>query len=597
MKLASISRYHFIGYLFTFLGLVVFFQMVRIQNSVSAKTLSDTAVQNYDFEKKRIVPERGNIYDRWGHLLAGNKEVYEVGVDLRYGVANAEAIAAACHEILGLDADKVRETIKLTYEPGKREYAVLVDFVPGDRIDELSKMKENYRLLDPPSNGKPAPSLNGLLWVPHLQRSYPENSLASNILGFFSFRDRDDGTGFFGVEEKYNSILAGKAVEVVVPRDPYKTKELPVVPPGSSLVLTIDREIQSTVETILDRHVSKSKAASGTILVMDPKTGDILAMATTPRLNPNEYWKYEELFPKPTPFNRAVGQTYEPGSVFKVLTMAAALDAGAVTPTTPFLDTGSIDIGGITIYNWDREAWGPQNMTTCMQHSLNVCLTWIAEQLGPTRFYQYMKAFGLDRKTNIDLAGEVSWPLALPGDSNWYPVNLGTNSFGQGIAATPVQMITAVAAMANEGKMMAPHILQSVIENGRQYNNSPQQIGQPVTAKTAKDLSDMLAISLEEEASTALVPGYRVAGKTGTGEIPGPYGYLDGLTNASFVGWGPLPNPKFVVYVWLEKPRSSIWGSIVAAPVFSEVVQSLVVSLNLPPDPKLIAEYEAQMGY
>lgn len=597
MKLTSISRYQFIGYLFTILGLVIVFQMVRIQNNVSAKNLSEKAEQNYDYQKRTIIPERGNIYDRWGHLLAGNKEVYEVGVDLRYGVANAEYIAQACKEVLGLDYQQVVDTIKLTYEPGKREYAVLVDFVPGEVIDELNKMKDNYRNLDPPANGKANPSLNGLLWAPHLVRSYPENSLASNVLGFFSSRDRVNGTGLFGVEEKYNSILAGKQLDIVVPMDPYKTEELPHVPPGSSIVLTIDREIQANVETILDKHVSKSKATSGTIVVMDPRTGDILAMATTPRLNPNEYWHFDELFPKPTPYNRAIEQTYEPGSVFKVLTMAAALDSGVVTPNTPFLDTGSIEIGGATIYNWDREAWGPQTMTTCMQHSLNVCLTWIAIQTGSTRFYQYLEAFGLDHKTNIDLAGEAIWPLALPGDATWSTVNLGTNSFGQGIALTPIQMTTAVASLANDGKMMAPHILQSVIENGRQYNNSPQQIGQPVSAKTARDLSNMLAISLEEEASTALVPGYRVAGKTGTGEIPGEYGYLDGLTNASFVGWGPLPNPKFVVYVWLEKPRSSIWGSIVAAPVFSEVVQSLVVSLNLPPDPKLLAEYEAEMGY
>jgi cell division protein FtsI/penicillin-binding protein 2 len=597
MKLTGISRYHFIGYLFTLIGVMIFIQMVRIQNNVSAKNLSETAQQNYDYEKRRIIPERGNIYDRWGHLLAGNKEIYEVGVDLRYAVYNAETIAAACKEVLGLDYNQVLETIMITYEPGKREYAVLVDFVPGDRIEELSQMKENYRNLDPPAKGQTNPSLNGLLWVPHLQRSYPENSLASNILGFFSFRDRENGAGFFGVEEKYNGILAGKAIDIIVPRDPYQTTELPSVPPGSSLVLTIDREIQSSVEKILDRHVSKSKATSGTIIVMDPKTGDILAMATTPRLNPNEYWKYEELFPKPTPYNRAVGQTYEPGSVFKVLTMAAALDSKAVTPYTPFLDTGSIEIGGTTIYNWDREAWGPQNMTTCMQHSLNVCLTWIAIEVGSTRFYEYMQAFGLDRKTNIDLAGEVVWPLAIPGDSTWYPINLGTNSFGQGIAVTPIQMTTAVAALANDGKMMAPHILQSVIENGRQFNNTPQQIGQPISAKTAREISNMLAISLEEEASTALVPGYRVAGKTGTGEIPGPYGYLDGLTNASFVGWGPLPDSKFVVYIWLEEPRSSIWGSIVAAPVFSDVVQSLVVSLNIPPDPQLLAAYEAEMGY
>jgi cell division protein FtsI/penicillin-binding protein 2 len=330
--------------------------------------------------------------------------------------------------------------------------------------------------------------------------------------------------------------------------------------------------------------MKRNGATSVTIVVMDPKTGELLAMASTPNLNLNEYWKYGEIFPDPTPYNRAVGQTYEPGSVFKVLTMAAAIDAGAVTPDTPFLDTGEVLIGGYTIYNWDRNAWGPQTMTTCMQHSLNVCLTWVAQQLGPTRFYQYLQAFGIGRKTNIDLAGEVNFPLALPGDGNWYPINLGTNSFGQGVAATPLQMITAVSALANDGKMMAPHILQSVIENGRQYNNTPQVIGNPISAKSARSITTLLAKSLEEEASDSLVDGYRVAGKTGTAEIPGPNGYVSNLTNASFVGWGPVDDPRFVVYVWLEKPKSSPWGSIVAAPVFSQVVQSLVVSMKIPPD-------------
>ncbi len=583
MNHSSFFRLKVMGILLSIAGGLIILQVIRIQNSDSAQSLSADAVRNYDYEERKIFPERGSIYDRWGRLLAGNKEVYEVGVDLRY-VKNAETIARMAHDVLEADYDTVYNNISNGYVPGELEYIVLADFVPLDKITAISETKENYKRLTPLNKGDRLPSLEGVLWTPHLQRSYPENALASNIIGFYSYRDRDQGRGYFGVEEKYNDLLSGSPIIVKVPHNPYKVREIPTVDPGASLILTIDKDIQAKMESIAANAMKRNGATSVTIIVENPKNGEILAMATTPNLNLNEYWKYGEIFPNPTPYNRGVGQTYEPGSVFKVLTMAAAVDAGAVTPDTPFLDTGEVEIGGYTIYNWDRNAWGPQTMTTCMQHSLNVCLTWVAQQLGPTRFYQYMQAFGIGRKTNIDLAGEVNFPLALPGDGNWYPINLGTNSFGQGVAATPLQMITAVSALANDGKMMAPHILQSVVENGRQYNNTPQVLGNPISAKTARSVTQMLAVSLEEEASDALVEGYRVSGKTGTAEIPGPNGYVSNLTNASFVGWGPTDDPKFVVYIWLEKPKSSVWGSIVAAPVFSQVVQSLVVSMNIPPD-------------
>jgi cell division protein FtsI/penicillin-binding protein 2 len=184
----------------------------------------------------------------------------------------------------------------------------------------------------------------------------------------------------------------------------------------------------------------------------------------------------------------------------------------------------------------------------------------------------------------VDLAGEVSGRLKTPGDSDWYIADLGTNSFGQGISATPLQMVSAVSALANGGEMYAPHLLRSLINNGRQYNPPSQLIGNPISAETARTITLMLATSLEAEASIALVPGYRLAGKTGTAEIPTPYGYTSSVTHTSFVGWGPVDDPAFVVYVWLEKPASSIWGSEVAAPVFRQVVEQLVVLMSIPPD-------------
>lgn len=307
-------------------------------------------------------------------------------------------------------------------------------------------------------------------------------------------------------------------------------------------------------------------------------------MATSPRLDLNEFWRYGEVFEGATPFNRAVSGTYEPGSVFKVLTMASALDSDTVKPQTPFLDTGAIEIGGIVIRNWDSGAWGPQDMLGCMQHSLNVCLAWVAKQVGANQFYTYMDAFGFGHLTGVDMALEDSGRLKHPGDSDWYEADLGTNTFGQGVAVTPLQMAAAISAMANDGKMMVPRIVLSIIDDGKQYNTSPQVAGMPVSDETAHELTKMLATSLEVESSAALVEGYRVAGKTGTAEIPTPFGYTSNQTNASFVGWGPVDDPRFLVYVWLEKPTTSPWGSVVAAPVFREVVERLVVMMNLPPD-------------
>jgi cell division protein FtsI/penicillin-binding protein 2 len=275
---------------------------------------------------------------------------------------------------------------------------------------------------------------------------------------------------------------------------------------------------------------------------------------------------------------------YEPGSVLKVLTMAAAIDSGTVRPDTTFVDTGSIEVGGITIRNWNRDAWGQQDMIGCLQHSLNVCLAWVSTQMGIQNFYGYMERFGIGHPTGIDLAGEAVGRLKVPGDTDWYPVDLGTNAFGQGITVTPLQMLMAVSSIPNGGHMVTPHVLYSMLRDGHQYNVPSQYAGSPINADTARTLNEMLAISLEQESSQALVPGYRLAGKTGTAQIPTEYGYDASHTNVSFIGWGPVDDPQFMVYVWLSRPSASIWSSETAAPLFSKVAEQAVIALDIPPD-------------
>lgn len=550
-------------------GVGVIAQIIRIQNSEQAKIFLSQG-DLYAGEFRTFHPERGEIFDRNGHLLAGNRTVYEVGVSLR-DMEDVDAMAYVLGTYLNMTFEEVRE--KLLNSPETWTYIVIKDYVDANTVAALQEVVK--QLEDADDN-----RLDGLGFKPHFQRSYPERTLASNVLGFVT----RDGRGYFGIEEKYNDLLAGNPVQVWVPRDPNKAIDIPRVPDGTTLVLTLDRDLQAKVENILDRSLDEYGAKNGAIIVMDPRTGEILAMASTPRMDLNNYTDYFQIYDNGSQYNRSIGMAYEAGSVVKILTMAAALDTGAVTPNTTYIDTGTIEVGGITIRNWDRQPWGQRNMTECLQHSLNVCLAWVATQMGSPTFYSYMERFGLGHRTGVDLADEAMGRLKVPGDSDWYPVDLGTNAFGQGVSITPLQLMMAASAIANEGEMVTPHVLYAMLRDGHQYNVPSQYAGSPISAETARVLNEMLAVSLQNESASALLPGYRVAGKTGTAQIPTEYGYDPNHTNASFIGWGPVDDPQFMIYVWLQEPSTSIWSSQTAAPVFSLVAEQTVISLNIPPD-------------
>jgi cell division protein FtsI/penicillin-binding protein 2 len=560
--------------IFAVLAALVVLQIVRIQTSPEAATFLRQA-DRYAGKYVTLFPERGRIFDRDGFLLAGNQSIYEIGVSLAE-VKNPHTIALTLNTILGLNYEKVYND--LINPPSGIVYMVLTDFVSSEKAHELIELKS--RLADEYKHSGD-PSLAGLHFKAHLMRSYPEKSLASNVLGFVTLENR----GYFGVEEKYNNLLAGVPLTVWVPEDPNRAAEIPATPRGADLILTIDREIQAMVEEQLRESLVDTGAEAGTIIVMDPRTGEILAMASTPQMDLNNFSQYNEIYKNASEFNRAISIQYEPGSVFKVLTLAAALDSGAVSSNFSYLDVGFYEIGGAYVYNWDRGAWGPQDLLGCMRHSLNVCMTRLADQMGPDKFYTYMRRFGVGHPTGIDLSNEARGRLKVPGDSDWYKVDLGTNSFGQGVAVTPIQMMAAASALANDGRMVYPHVLYGMVSNGHQYNTPVQTLGTPISPQTARMTSEMLATAMEQAKMASLVEGYRIAGKTGTAQIPGPDGYyLPNEINASFIGWGPVDSPRFMVYIWFEKPDSADWASYIAAPVFREVVEKLVVLMGIPPD-------------
>lgn len=566
-RLPNAWRYLSATFVLAVLGVAILVQIVRIQNSPEVAGVIDQG--NYVW--KDFYPPRGEIYDRHGSLLAGNKTVYEVGLDMTVKPDMPTVMLAL--QMSGFDLNEVNYRIS---QVPANQYIILDDFVSADKADQLMALQKV-------AHGDPTgKNLDAIFFKAHYGRSYPENDLASNVLGFVT----EDNHGYMGVEEKYDNILAGIPVRIPVPADPRRATEYPTIPPGQTIILTIDREIQSAVENILDKALANTGASSGTIVVMDPRTGEILAMSSTPRLNLNDYQSIKTVFPGETPFNRAISQAYEPGSVAKILTMAGALDSGVVKPDTVTFVPQFIVVGGFKIFNWDGGAWGYQDMTGCLANSLNVCLAWVSDrEMGSASFYSYMQRFGLGHATGIDLAQEASGRLKLPGDGDWTPVELGTNAFGQGVSVTPIQLVMAASALANNGQMVYPHILYAQIQDGKQNNTKTQIVGTPISANTAHTMSDMLANALESESSTALVPGYRIAGKTGTAQIPlAGGGYDQNNVNASFIGWGPVDDPRFLVYIWLEKPQSNKAASVVVAPIFKQVVEKLVVLLDIPPD-------------
>ncbi len=544
-------------------GLVVF-QLLRIDFSGDNRKYLNGLSQTISQVQREFAPARGRIFDRDGELLATNDVQYELGISPP-NVVTPKDVATTLSDLL----DKSVTDLVLATQ-SDRPY-VLVQRPVSAELGELIKAKRAEGAVD----------LDGVDLTPIPHRVYPGGQLASQVLGFVAYNQDGRQVGYFGVEGFYNDLLAGHSVKGIERFVPFDVQPDPTPDQGADLYLTLDREVQYLVEVTMADAINRYGAAGGSIIVINPQNGEILGMSSWPTYDPNNYVQS----PPGDPENPVVSGQYEPGSTFKVLTMAAALDSGMVTPQTPFMDAGLVEVGGAFIRNWSGAAYGPVDMVGCLQHSLNVCLASLSTQMGPTTFYNYLSTFGVGHPTGVDLAAEAAGRLKVPGDPDWFESDLGTNAFGQGVALTPLQLATAVSAIANGGTMMQPHILLRVENRKRSFTTQPQVLGRPIKPETAATLTEMLVQSLERgEGSGALVPGYRIAGKTGTAQIPIPGGYDENKTIASFIGWGPVDAPQFLVLINLDQPSSSIWGSETAAPLFGDMVKRLVVLLEIPPD-------------
>ena len=504
----------------------------------------------------RLAAARGIIYDRHMEALAVNTLEYRIGIS---PILVSDPRRAATQLAALLNLNELETFEQLTSSQQWVLLAPRVSAEVGQQVAQLDFIASALSI-DP---------------VP--RRSYPQGTLASQVMGFVG----GDLRGYYGVEGYYHSQLAGRERDQRISNIPFDVPQNNFSDRGNDIVLTIDRDIQFLAESELQRAIAESGATRGTIIIMNPRNGDVLAMASYPSFDPNNY---TEITDASVLVNPAIGEQYEPGSVFKVITMAAALDIGAVTQYDGYMDTGELQMGGITIRNWDRQAYGYTDMTQLLVNSLNVGAATIALRTGPTDFYGALGRFGMGRTTGVDLEGEAAGTMFVPGDSDWSESQLGTNSFGQGIATTPLQMLTAVNAIANDGLMMQPHVFYRLIDGERVQTSQPSTLSRPISAQTAHIVRDMMvAVVRDGLDGNAQVPGYTIAGKTGTSQIPSPVGYEPNASIASFVGFLPADDPQVSVLVKLDRPRD-YWGSQVAAPVFQRLAERLVIMLRIPPD-------------
>ena len=428
--------------------------------------------------------------------------------------------------------------------------------------------------------------ISGIGFVKDEKRFYPEASMAAQLLGFVAFDKVGRDIGYFGLEGFWDRKLRGKPGRLGQEQDPLGLPILvgqyrPILPKqGSSLYLSIEREIQFMVEDKLRKAVEKYGAKDGTVIVADPKSGKILVMATIPTYDSALRSEFDESLYK----NPAVADTFEPGSIFKPITMAAALDTKSVEPNTKCnICSGPRQVAGFEISTWNKKYHPDSSMTEVIQNSDNVGMTFVAEKLGMKNFLSYVEKFGFGQKTQIDLQ-EESTGFLRP-DEEWKQIDLFTASFGQGVAVTPIQLVQAISAIANHGLLVSPRVVDKVAVGQSEEEIKPEREIQVVSPETALQVTEMMVNAVEKGEARFVAPkDYRVAGKTGTAQIPIAGHYDPNKTVASFIGFAPADDPKFVMLVRFTQPSSSPFGSETAAPTFFEIAKELFIHFGIPPE-------------
>ena len=492
-----------------------------------------------------LVPKRGSIYfsDKQGEQVpaAVNKEypvVYAIPSEVEDPVLTAGALSSIIEDKSQAELEAILGKQDDPYEP-------LIQRPTEEQVQAITNA-----------------DLTGIYVGSGLDRFYPLGKTGAHVLGYASTNE-SYWLGQYGIESYYNQILGGIPGEadgdrVTLPKH------------GDDIQLTIDPNIQSHAEEVLATLVTGYRGEGGTVIVADPKTGKILAMASYPTFDPNTYSEFEI----GSFLNPSVQSVYEPGSIFKVITMASALDAGKITPDTTFYDSGELTLNEHTIRNWDLKSYGTVTMTNVIEKSLNTGAAFAQRQLGDENFYEYLKKFGFKDQTQIDLPGEVTGSLS-PLENDVRPINFATASFGQGISTSPIRLLMAISAIANGGDVMRPYV---------NVENKSQKMSRAISKDAARQTVDMM-VSAVDKATIAKISGYTVAGKTGTAQVPKTNGggYTDEVIN-TYVGFAPAYDPEFIILVRLDKPYGAPLAGLTVVPTFRNLAQYVINYYNIPPD-------------
>lgn len=466
----------------------------------------------------------------------------------------------------------------------------LVEISPDKILDKLKDVSDPYEPLKPKLGDEVAEKIKGLKLpgvnlISESWRWYPQGSLASSVLGFVGMKGSQK-TGQYGLEQYYQKELEGEGGLLRSDKDAagkwlfMSDYDLEPARNGVALYLTLDQNIQYVVEQKMKEVLEKWKAAGGCAIVLEPRTGAVKAMASFPDFDPNEYQKVKDA---DNFMNSCTQKLYEPGSVFKPIVMAAGLDTGKVSPETTYIDAGFLQIGGYTIRNAQDKVYDLSSMTKVLEKSINTGAVYVQRLIGGEAFKNYIEVFGFDEISGVDLMGEAGGNLSNIRENR--EINFATAAFGQGISVTAMEMASAIAAIANEGRLMRPYVVEKfVYPDGEIKQNQSKLVRQAIAPSSADKLTAMLVSTVRNGYDKIKIKGYFVAGKTGTAQVPSAdkRGYSDEMIH-SFVGYAPAYNPKFLIFLKMDKPRGIQFASESLAPVFGELTQYLLNYYEIPP--------------
>ncbi|MBI2439511.1 MAG: penicillin-binding protein 2 [Candidatus Moranbacteria bacterium] len=525
---------------------------------------------------QELSAERGEIFMRDGdgwYPLAVNRE-YKMAYVVPKDVTEKERVAAELSAIVGIDIEEIRGKVNR----------------PDDPFEIIKK-----RLTEDEEERIRSAHLTGVAFLPEKYRYYPAGELGAQVVGFASLGE-DGGAGGYGIESSQDNRLRGETGMVSQEKDAggrwiaLSDREIVAPRHGADVVLTLDRVIQYETEKILREAMEKHKADRATAIVVDPKTGALLAMASLPQFDPNEYSKVEDysVF-----LNPAVSLSYEPGSIMKPITLAIGIEEKKISPHTEYVDTGVVKISGYDIRNSENKVYGRSTMMKVLEESINTGVIFVEKLVGNQTFRDYFERFGFGKKTSValpaELAGDTRNLSNLRSDIQFF-----TASFGQGVTVTPLQMVMAYAALANGGILYKPAIIDSLIyPDGTKEKMVPEEVRRVVSKETSESIGEMLeSVVVRGHGKRAQVSGYRVGGKTGTAQVAksNSLGYEEGLTIGSFVGYAPIDDPRFVVLVKIDNPKDVQWAESSAAPTFGRIMKFLLEYAKIKPTESVVSK-------